>query len=125
MDRYSMKCPNCSAPLELSDDRKTGKCPYCGVSYLLEKPGNDQEPSENSFVNKPHSGLFSVKLISCPDKIKAIKKFRELSGCGLSQAKNTIDNCPIKIQNDVSKSKAEETAKVFSDIGCMVEIIES
>ena len=57
------------------------------------------------------------------EKIKVIKVVREVvSGLGLKEAKELVDNAPKPIKEGVSKEVAEEIKKTFADVGAEVEI---
>ena len=57
------------------------------------------------------------------EKIKVIKVVREVvSGLGLKEAKELVDNAPKPIKEGVSKEVAEEIKKKFADVGAEVEI---
>ena len=56
-------------------------------------------------------------------KIKVIKVVRAVvSGLGLKEAKELVDNAPKPIKEGVSKEVAEEIKKKFADVGAEVEI---
>jgi len=57
------------------------------------------------------------------EKIKVIKVVREVvSGLGLKEAKELVDNAPKPIKEGVSKEVAEEIKKKFAEVGAEVEI---
>ena len=57
------------------------------------------------------------------EKIKVIKVVREVvSGLGLKEAKELVDNAPKPVKEGVSKEVAEEIKKKFADVGAEVEI---
>ncbi len=57
------------------------------------------------------------------EKIKVIKVVREVvSGLGLKEAKELVDNAPKPIKEAVSKEAAEEIKKKFAEVGATVEI---
>ena len=57
------------------------------------------------------------------ETIKVIKVVREVvSGLGLKEAKELVDNAPKPIKEGVSKEVAEEIKKKFADVGAEVEI---
>ena len=57
------------------------------------------------------------------EKIKVIKVVREVvSGLGLKEAKELVDNAPKPIKEGVSKEVAEEIKQKFADDGAEVEI---
>lgn len=55
-------------------------------------------------------------------KIQVIKAVRELTGLGLKDAKDLVDNAPKAIKEDVSKEEAEEVAEKLKAAGAEVEI---
>jgi large subunit ribosomal protein L7/L12 len=56
-------------------------------------------------------------------KINVIKVVREVvSGLGLKEAKDLVDNAPKPIKEGVSKDEAEEIRKKLADAGATVEV---
>ena len=55
-------------------------------------------------------------------KIKVIKEVRGLTGAGLKDAKNMVENLPSTLKEGVSKDAAEEIKKKLSSLGAKVEI---
>ena len=55
-------------------------------------------------------------------KINVIKVVREVTGLGLKEAKEAVDNAPTTIKEGVSKEEAEELKKKFEEAGATVEI---
>ena len=52
---------------------------------------------------------FDVELVSAgASKVKVIKAVREITGLGLKEAKELVDNAPKTIKEAVSKAEAEE-----------------
>ena len=56
------------------------------------------------------------------DKIKVIKVVRELTGLGLKEAKDVVDNAPKTLKEAVAKEAAEEIKKKLAEVGATVEI---
>ena len=57
-----------------------------------------------------------------PEKIKVIKTVRELTGLGLKEAKDVVDNAPKPVKEGVSKEVAEKIAAAFKEVGATCEI---
>mgnify|MGYP001132078790 CR=1 FL=1 len=57
-----------------------------------------------------------------PEKIKVIKTVRELTGLGLKEAKDVVDNAPKPGKEGVSKEEAEKIAAAFKEVGATCEI---
>ena len=56
------------------------------------------------------------------EKIKVIKAVREVTGLGLKEAKDVVDNAPKPIKEGVSKEDADKIAEAFKAVGATVEI---
>ena len=66
---------------------------------------------------------FDVILASAGDKkINVIKVVRELTGLGLKEAKDLVDNAPKPIKEGVSKKDAEEIKAKLEEAGATVEL---
>ena len=57
-----------------------------------------------------------------PNKMAVIKLVKELSGLGLKESKEIVDNAPKAIKEAVSKADADEMAKKLTDAGATVEL---
>lgn len=55
-------------------------------------------------------------------KINVIKVVREITGLGLKDAKDLVDNVPKPIKENVSKEEAEAAAAKLKEAGAEVEI---
>lgn len=56
------------------------------------------------------------------EKIKVIKVVRELTGLGLKEAKELVDNAPKPLKEAASKEECEKIAEAFKEVGATVEI---
>ena len=56
------------------------------------------------------------------EKIKVIKVVRELTGLGLKEAKEVVDNAPKTLKEAVSKEDAEAIVEKFKEVGATCEI---
>ncbi|WP_409303733.1 50S ribosomal protein L7/L12 [Peribacillus sp. SCS-155] len=66
---------------------------------------------------------FDVVLASAGDqKIKVIKVVREITGLGLKEAKDLVDNTPKAVKEGVSKEEAEEVKAKLEEVGANVEV---
>ena len=66
---------------------------------------------------------FDVELTEAgPNKVKVIKVVRELTGLGLKEAKEAVDNAPKVIKEAVSKEEAEAIKAKFEAEGAKVTI---
>jgi large subunit ribosomal protein L7/L12 len=66
---------------------------------------------------------FDVILISPGDKkIQVIKEVRAITGLGLKEAKELVDNAPKPIKEAVSKDEAEEIKGKIEEAGGQVDV---
>ena len=66
---------------------------------------------------------FDVVLASAgQEKIKVIKAVREITGLGLKEAKEVVDNAPKAIKEGISKDEAEEIKAKLEEVGASVEV---
>lgn len=66
---------------------------------------------------------FDVILASAGDqKIKVIKVVREITGLGLKEAKEMVDNAPKALKEGVAKEEAEEIKAKLEEVGAGVEV---
>jgi len=66
---------------------------------------------------------FDVILTAAGDqKIKAIKVVREITGLGLKEAKEVVDNTPKAVKEAISKEEAEEVKAKLEEVGAGVEV---
>lgn len=66
---------------------------------------------------------FDVVLANAGDnKIKVIKAVRELTGLGLKEAKEVVDNAPKTLKEGVSKEEADQIKEKLEAAGASVEV---
>lgn len=83
----------------------------------LASPGAAAGPAEE----KPTE--FTVVLSSAGDKkIQVLKVVRELTGLGLKEAKDLVDNCPRPVKEKVAKAEADTIKAKIEEQGGVVEI---
>jgi len=56
------------------------------------------------------------------EKIKVIKVVRELTGLGLKEAKDLVDNAPQNIKEGIEKAEAEAIKAQLEEAGATVEL---
>ena len=56
------------------------------------------------------------------EKIKVIKVVREITGIGLKDAKDLVDNAPKAVKEAVSKEEAEQVKAKLEEVGAKVEL---
>jgi len=66
---------------------------------------------------------FDVELTEIgSEKVKVIKVVREITGLGLKEAKDVVDNAPKMLKEAASKDEAEEIKKKLEEVGAKVTL---
>jgi large subunit ribosomal protein L7/L12 len=66
---------------------------------------------------------FDVVLTSAgAAKLKVVKAVKELTGLGLKEAKELVDNAPKAVKEGVTKDEAEGLKKQLEEVGAEVEL---
>ena len=66
---------------------------------------------------------FDVELVSAgASKVKVIKVVREITGLGLKEAKEVVDNAPKTVKEGASKEEAAEIKAKLEAAGATVEV---
>lgn len=69
------------------------------------------------------SSTVDVVLADCGDKkIQVLKAVREITGLGLKEAKELVDNAPKALKEGVEKEEAEAIKKQLEEQGAKVEL---
>lgn len=97
-----IKCPMCEK--EISPNAIS--CPNCG------------EPIKKTITSLDICNI--VLINSGPAKIKVIKQIRMVTGCGLKEGKDCVDQTPAIIVKNVNISKAEEIKSSFEVLGAKI-----
>ena len=92
--------------------------PAAGGAVVMAGPaalGQTEEKEEKS--------TFDVILKEFGDKkIQVIKEVRALTGLGLKEAKDLVDNVPKPVKEGLSKEDAEAAQKKLEAVGAVVEL---
>ncbi len=74
-------------------------------------------------VEEEEKTEFDVELTEIgAEKVKVIKAVREMTGLGLKEAKEVVDNAPRLVKQGVSKEEAETAKKSLEDVGAKVTL---
>ncbi|MDQ0160416.1 50S ribosomal protein L7/L12 [Alkalibacillus salilacus] len=66
---------------------------------------------------------FEVVLADAGDsKIKVVKAVREITGLGLKEAKELVDNAPGTVKEGVAKEDAEQMKEQLEETGATIEL---
>lgn len=73
--------------------------------------------------NDQGSSTVDVILANCGDKkIQVLKTVREITGLGLKEAKDLVDNAPKPVKEGIEREEAEAIKKQLEEQGATVEI---
>ncbi|HHT48217.1 MAG TPA: 50S ribosomal protein L7/L12 [Firmicutes bacterium] len=107
--------------LELNDlvkafEEEFGVSAAAPVAFAAPAAGAAAAPAEEKTE-------FDVILTSAGDKkINVIKVVRELTGLGLKEAKELVDNAPKPVKEGIGKQDAEEIKAKLEEAGASVEL---
>lgn len=94
-----------------------------GVSAASLAPVGVAAGAQQEVSKAEEKTEFSVVLTKIGDKkIQVIKVVRELTGLGLKEAKDLVDNPPKPVKEGIDKNAAEEIKNKLKEIGAEVEI---
>jgi len=94
--------------------------PAAGGAIMMAGPAAGGAGAEAAEEEKTS---FNVVLKEVGDKkIQVIKEVRALTGLGLKEAKDLVDNVPKPVKEGVSKDEAEEVRKQLESAGATVSV---
>ncbi|KPJ70511.1 50S ribosomal protein L7/L12 [candidate division TA06 bacterium DG_78] len=108
--------------LELSElvkalQDKFGVSAAAPVQVVAQQRGEAGQPAAEE------KSEFTISMTSCGDKkIQVLKVLRELTGLGLKEAKDIIDNLPRAIKEGVSKEEAQNMKSKLEEVGASIEL---
>ncbi len=108
--------------LELSElvkamQEKFGVSAAAPVQVVAQAGGESSKPVVEEKTE------FTVTMTSCGDKkIQVLKVLREITGLGLKEAKDIIDNLPKVIKENVAKEEAQNMKSKLEEVGAAIEL---
>jgi large subunit ribosomal protein L7/L12 len=94
-----------------------------GVSAAPVAVPQAQVPQAGAEGEKEEKTEFDIILTSFGDKkIRVVKEVREITGLGLKEAKDLVDNVPKPIKEKIKKEEAEEIKKKLEAAGAACDI---
>ena len=109
----TFNCPTCGAPLELKDrDATTLKCEHCGNTVVVPEtlrgesaaPAAPQAWSLEQLLQQAGQYGELARLAQSGQLIEAIKLYRQLTGAGLKEAKDAVEQLAAGQVVQVSRS---------------------
>jgi large subunit ribosomal protein L7/L12 len=92
--------------------------PAAGAAVMMAGPAAQGQAEE-----KEEKSSFDIILKEFGDKkIQVIKEVRALTGLGLKEAKDLVDNVPKPVKTGLSKEDAEAAQKKLEAVGAVVEL---
>lgn len=93
VSEYANACPNCGCPIDII---KNKTCDNCLEKVILQDVGDY--------------------------KVKVIALVREVTGLGLKEAKDVIDNAPILLFTGMTTQKADNIKSKFKNLGATIVV---
>lgn len=94
-----------------------------GVSTIVPVQAAVQAGDEAAQAKTEEKTEFTITMTSCGDKkIQVLKVLRELTGLGLKEAKDVIDNLPKDIKEGVPKEEAQNMKSKLEEVGAAIEL---
>ncbi|WP_185853202.1 50S ribosomal protein L7/L12 [Blattabacterium cuenoti] len=88
----------------------------------LEKSENFH-PQEKEISKKEEKSIFNIILKSSGNsKLSVVKLVKEITGKGLKESKDLVDNIPSILKESVNKKEAEDLKNKFEEVGAEVEL---
>lgn len=83
--------------------------------------GDATEPDAEAGAAEGQTYTVELTVVGA-EKVKVIKVVREVTGLGLKEAKDLVDNAPSLLLDGQTKEKAEEVKKLLEEVGATVTI---
>jgi ribosomal protein L7/L12/DNA-directed RNA polymerase subunit RPC12/RpoP len=89
----TFNCSTCGAPLTISGDSATIRCPYCSNTVIVPETlrGGSPDPTPVNSAPDPAQIQEIIAIARSGNKIEAIKRYRQLTEVGLKEAKDTVE----------------------------------
>ncbi|WP_420127436.1 hypothetical protein [Longimicrobium sp.] len=116
-----LRCPTCSAPLDLPPEHATmARCPYCGATALLTERGGSVHAAAR---HDPHADAIAevLRQLRAGSKIGAIKEYRERFGVGLAEAKRAVER--IEAGQPAGSIPPASPSNTKAALGCAIFIL--
>lgn len=83
----------------------------------------DSSKKKEESSEKEEKNIFNLILKSSGNsKLSVVKLVKEITGKGLKESKELVDNVPNVIKESIDKTEAEELKKKLEEIGAEVEL---
>jgi len=99
-------------------EEKFGVSAAAPVAAIAAAPGAAAGAAEEEEVTEVNVVLDNVG----SNKINVLKEVRAITGLGLKEAKELVDNAPKPVKEGIKKEEAEEIKKKLEEAGAQVSI---
>lgn len=91
---------------------------------LVTSTNNPLENQSSQLSQKEEKTTFDIILVEVPadKKIAILKIVRTITGFGLKESKDIVDNVPKIVKESVSKDEADNIKKELEDAGAKVQL---
>ncbi|HEX6373068.1 MAG TPA: hypothetical protein VF006_29365 [Longimicrobium sp.] len=117
----ALRCPTCSAPLDLPPEHATvARCSYCGAGVLLTERGGSVQAAARQ---ERHTDAIAEVLreLRAGSRIGAIRVYRERFGVGLAEAKHAVERIEAgQPAGSIPPSSAGSPKTILGCLGVMV-----
>ncbi|WP_185857189.1 50S ribosomal protein L7/L12 [Blattabacterium cuenoti] len=91
------------------------------TSIKVDPPLSQKEETQTH--EKEEKSIFNIILKSSGNsKLSVVKLVKEITGKGLKESKDLVDNAPSVLKESVNKKEAEDFKNKFEEIGAEVEL---
>ena len=93
------------------------------AKYSGSEDGEAAEETTEDAAAEEEASTVNVVLASAgANKIAVLKEVRAITGLGLKEAKDLVDNAPKAIKEGIEKKEAEEIKKKLEEAGATIEL---
>ena len=96
------------------------------ISTFSEPQNKQLSLNENSTIEKiEEKNLFNITLIEVPidKKIPVLKLVRTITGLGLKESKDIVDNIPKILKENITKDEVDKIKTELETLGAKVQIL--
>ncbi|WP_185862011.1 50S ribosomal protein L7/L12 [Blattabacterium cuenoti] len=94
-----------------------------GIEPYSSVKSEDFSNKKEKILEKKEKSIFNIILKSSGNsKLSVVKLVKEITGKGLKESKNLVDNIPSVLKESINKKEAEDLKNKFEEIGAEIEL---
>lgn len=93
-----------------------------GIESTVSMPIATETTTANTEIKKEKTSFDLILKEVGINKLAIIKLVKELTGVGLKEAKNIVDNVPTSLKESIARDEAEALKKSLEEAGAKVDI---